>query len=164
MTIPYAPEAVPTAHVFELTEDQTTGPLSLGFEFEFFGVCYNWFDLSAGGFITFGIESRTLWPGSRPGHRFIPLNPNLNNFLALGWCNGFVPDQVRIAYDLRGSVGRRRMVISLAAEPSEASRGIVMGQLILRERTGMIEVHTARFADGESRIDERALRFTTTTC
>jgi hypothetical protein len=164
MTIQYAPEPVPTAHVLDLTEDQTTGPISLGFQFEFFGASYNWFDLSAGGFITFGIESRTLWPGSRPGHRFIPLNPDLNNFLALEWCHGCVPDDVRIAYELRGSVGRRRMVLSLAAEPSEGSGGVVMGQLILRERTGMIEVHTARYAPGASTIEERAVRFTTTSC
>jgi hypothetical protein len=39
-----------------------------------------------------------------------------------------------------------------------------MGQLILRERTGMIEVHTARYAPGESTIEERAVRFTTTSC
>jgi hypothetical protein len=164
MAIQYAPEAIATAEVLYLTEDQTTGPLSLGFQFEFFGVLYNWFDLSAGGFITFGIESRTLWPGSRPGHRFIPLSADLDNFLALGWCHDCVPDRVRVAYDLRGSVGRRRLVLSLAAEPAEGRRGVVMGQLILRERTGMIEVHTARYAPGDSRIDERAIRFTTTSC
>jgi hypothetical protein len=56
------------------------------------------------------------------------------------------------------------MVLSLAAEPSEGSGGVVMGQLILRERTGMIEVHTARYAPGESTIEERAVRFTTTSC
>jgi hypothetical protein len=164
MTIQYAPEPVPTAHVLDLTDDQTTGPLSLGFQFEFFGVGYNWFDLSAGGFVTFGVESRTLWPGSRPGHRFIPLKPDLNNFLAMEWCHGCVPDRVRVAYDLRGPVGRRRMVLSLAAAPIEGGRGVAMGQLILRERTGMIEVHTARYAPGESRIDERAIRITTTSC
>jgi hypothetical protein len=162
MTIQYAPEAAPNANVIDLTGDQTTGPLSLGFEFEFFGVRYAWFDLSADGFMTFGVESRALWPGSRPGRRFIPMNRDLNNFLALGWAQSRTTDRVRVAYELRGSEGRRRMVLSLSGLPVWGSRlGVSTGQLILRQRTGMIEVHTARYASGESIIDERAVRFTT---
>ena len=165
MTIQYAPEPAPTAHVVDMTEDQTTGPLSLGFQFEFFGVRYSWFDLSADGFVTFGIESRALWPGSRPGRRFIPMNRDLNNFLALGWAQSRTMGRVRVAYELRGSEGRRRMVLSLTGLPAPGAwLGVMTGQLILRERTGMIEVHTARYASGESNIDERAVRFTTTSC
>jgi hypothetical protein len=165
MTIQYAPEAAPTANLVDLRDDQTTGPLSLGFQFEFFGVSYSWFDLSAEGFLTFGLESRTLWPGSRPGRRFIPLSADLNNFLALGWCQGCMPDRVRITHEQRGPVGRRRMVVSLTGSPAQGSRReLVMGQLILRERTGMIDVHTARYLPGDARIDERAVRFTTTSC
>jgi hypothetical protein len=165
MTIQYAPEAAPTANMVDLSGDQTTGPLSLGFEFEFFGVRYSWFDLSAEGFLTFGLESRAFWPGSHPGRRFIPLNPDLNNFLALEWCQGCTPDRVRITHELRGPAGRRRMVLSLTGIPALGGwPGIMVGQLILRERTGMIEVHTARQASGGSKIDERAVRFTTTSC
>lgn len=164
MTIQYAPEAFPTANVVDLSEDQTTGPLSLGFQFEFFGARYSWFDLSAEGFVRFGIESRTLWPGSRPRRRFIPMNRDLNNFLALGWAQSRMIHRVRIAYELRGLEGRRRMVLSMTGVSPRDSRLGTMGQLILRERTGMIEVHSARCAPGESRIDERAVRFTTTAC
>jgi hypothetical protein len=165
MTIQYAPEAAPTANAVDLSDNQTTGPLSLGFEFEFFGARYSWFDLSAEGFVKFGIEARTLWPGSRPGRRFIPMNRDLNNFLALGWAQSRTIHRVRVTYELRGPEGRRRMVLSVTGVPPRASRlGLVIGQLILRERTGMVEVHTARYAPGESRIDERAVRFTTTHC
>ncbi len=165
MTIRYAPEATPTANAVDLIDDQTTGPLSLGFQFEFFGVSYGWFDLSAGGWVRFGIESPTLWPGSRPGRRFIPLSRDLNNFLALGWAQGHMMRRVRIAYEVRGPEGRRRMVLSMmgVGSPRASPQGVV-GQLILRERTGMIEVHTARYTLGESRIDERAIRFTTPSC
>ena len=165
MTIKYCPEAPPTANVLDLSHDQTTGPLSLGFQFEFFGVRYSWFDLSAEGFVKFGVESRALWPGSRPGRRFIPMNRDFNNFLGLGWVNSRTMNRVRIAHDLRGREGRRRMVVSfdsVQARPSQL--GIPTGQLILRERTGMIEVHTSRSAPGQSRLDERAIRFTTTSC
>jgi hypothetical protein len=165
MTIQYAPEAAPTANVVDLSDDQTTGPLSLGFQLEFYGTSYNWFDLSAEGFVKFGIESRTLWPGSRPGRRFIPMDRDLDNFLALGWAQSRTIHRVRVAYELRGPEGRHRMVLSMTGVPPRASRvGVVVGQLILRERTGMIEVHTARYASGGSGLDERAVRFTTTSC
>jgi hypothetical protein len=165
MTIQYSPEAEPTANVVDLSGDQTTGPLSLGFRFEFFGVRYSWFDLSAEGLIRFGVESRALWPGSRPGRRFIPMNHDFNNFLALGWGQSCGGDQVRIAHELRGPDGRRRMVLSFIRMPErDSDPGSAKGQLILRERTGMIEVHTARYTPGESKIDERAVRFTTTSC
>jgi hypothetical protein len=165
MMIQYAPETAPTDNVFDLIGDQTTGPLSLGFQFEFFGVRYCWFDLSAEGVVKFGVESRTLWPGSRPGRHFIPMSGDLDNFLALGWAQSRTIHRVRVAYELRGPEGRRRLVVSVTGMPPSASRlGAVVGQLILRERTGMIDVHTARYAPGESRIDERAVRFTTTSC
>ena len=164
MTIQYAPEAAPITNVVDLSGDQTIGPMSLGFQFEFFGVRYSWFDLSAEGFVRFGIESRSLWPGSRPGRRFIPMSRDLNNFLALGWAQSPVMHRVRIAYELRGAEARRRMVLSMNGVSARGGRLGVVGQLILRERTGMIEVHTARYAPGESRFDERAVRFTTTSC
>ena len=165
MTIQYAPEGTPTANIVDLSNDQTTGPLSLGFQFEFFGARYSWFDISAEGFVKFGVESRALWPGSRPGRRFIPMNRELDNFLALGWAQSRTIHRVRVAYELRGPEGRRRMVLSMTGVPPRPGRlGVVVGQLILRERTGMIEVHTARYAPGEARIDERAIRFTTTSC
>ena len=163
MTIQYAPEPVPTAHLIDLSDDQTTGPLSLGFEFEFFAVRYSWFDMSYDGFIMLGLESRAFWPGSRPGRRFIPLDPDVNNFLALGWSQGCTRNRVRIAYEIRGAAGRRRLVLSSTGLTARGGQvGALTGQLILRERTGMIEVHTARYEPGESRVDERAVRFTTT--
>jgi hypothetical protein len=57
------------------------------------------------------------------------------------------------------------MVLSFIRMPErDSGRASVEGQLILRERTGMIEVHTARYTPGASKIDERAVRFTTTSC
>ena len=163
MTIQYAPELAPSENQVDLNCDQTTGPRSLGFHFEFFGVRYSWFDLSFSGFMMFGVESPAFWPGSRPGRRFIPVNGDLNNFLSLGWAETCTTSRVRIAHELRGPGGRRRMVLSLTELPAQGSPGTVLtGQLILRERTGMIEVHTARYAPQGSGIEEHAVRFTTT--
>lgn len=165
MTIQYAPEPAATENGIDLGCDETTGPRSLGFQFEFFGVRYSWFDLSSSGFMMFGVESSAFWPGSRPGRRFIPMNRDLNNFLSLGWSQTCATNRVRIAYELRGSAGRRRMVLSLTGVPATGGPvSVVTGQLVLRERTGMIEVHTARYAPEACRIDQHAVRLTTTTC
>lgn len=165
MTIQYAPEPGPTENQIDLGCAGTTGPRSLGFQFEFFGVRYSWFDLSSDGFMMFGVESSAFWPGSRPGRRFIPMNRDLNNFLSLGWAQTCPTNRVRIAHELRGPTGRRRMVLSLTGVPPVGGPvNPVTGQLILRERTGMIEVHTARYAPEKSRIEEHAIRFTTTSC
>ena len=165
MAIRYSPEPAPTENQVELGWDQTTGPRSLGFQFEFFGAPYGWFDLSSTGFMMFGVESSAFWPGSRPGRRFIPMDRELNNFLSLGWAQTCVTNRVRIAHEVRGPAGRRRMVLSLTGLPTQGSPvTVVTGQLILRERTGMIEVHTARHIPEEATYDEHAVRFTTTSC
>jgi len=144
MPIQFAPEPDPTAHVVDLSEDQTTGPLPLGFEFEFFGVRYSWFDLSSDGFMTFG----THWSP------FIPLNDDLNNFIALGWTDVCPLSRRQVAYEVRGAAQRRRLVLSLSGAPASPKDGLgrMTAQLVLHERTGMIDIYTTR---------REAVRFTT---
>jgi hypothetical protein len=143
MSIRFAPEPEPTANIAELGEGQTTGPLPLGFEFEFFGVRYTWFDLSSDGFMTFGTQPR----------RFIPLSADLNNFIALGWTDGYTLSRKQVAYEVRGTARRRRLVLSCTLVPESLENGLeaMTAQLVLHERTGMIDVHTRR----------QAVRFTT---
>lgn len=162
MPIQFAPEPGPTKHVVDLGEDQTTGPLPLGFEFEFFGVQYTWFDLSSGGFMTFGTPSPS-GSGSDPRSRFIPLNADLNNFIALGWADGCPPGPRQVAYETRGVPHRRRLVLSFTGIPAspEAGLGPMAAQLVLHERTGMIDVHTTRQDPVANRVRQEAVRFTT---
>jgi hypothetical protein len=164
MSIRFAPEPVPTRNTIDLDEEQTTGPLPLNLEFEFFGVHYTWFDLSLNGFITFGTDSSRDCYNCPQGSRFIPLNEDLSNFMALGCIDALPPGKRRIAYEVRGTAGRRRLVLTFTAIPGTPvlhGQGMT-AQVVLYERTGMVDVHTRRW-DGEgSRIDETGLRFTTT--
>ena len=163
MSIQFAPEPDPTSNTVELNEEQTTGPLALNFEFEFFGVKYTWFDLSSDGFITFGTDSSPYCCNSAQRNRFIPLNEDLRNFVALGCVDVVPPGRRRIAYEVRGIGGRRRLVLSFTAipgTPGVPGRGM-SAQIILHERTGMIEVHTTRQDAGGSNINETAVRFNT---
>jgi hypothetical protein len=153
MPIQFAPEPGPTAHVVDLGEDQTTGPLPLGFQFDFFGVRYSWFDLSSDGFMTFG----THWSP------FIPLNDDLNNFLALGWTDVCPLGRRHVAYEVRGAAQRRRLVLSLSGVPASPKDGSgrMTAQLVLHERTGMIDVYGTRRDPGAHTVNQEAVRFTT---
>jgi hypothetical protein len=138
--IPFAPEAEPTAHRLQLEDDQVSGPLPIGFEFEFFGQRYTEFRLSSNGFITFDDNENT---GCCSGG-IIPSDDGLNNLIALAWTDLYAPGGGRIAYEVRGSGNKRRLVISFAGVPWFPETGVprVTSQLILYEHKGTIEIHT----------------------
>ena len=125
MPIQFAPEPDPTAHLVDLGEGQTTGPLPLGFEFELFGVRYTWFDLTSDGFLTFGTYSFPCRPGYDPRSRFIPLNADLNNFIALGWADVCPLGRRHVAYEMRGAAPRRRLVLSFTPIPRSPGNGLL---------------------------------------
>lgn len=138
--IPFAPEADPSANPVTLGDDQTTGPRPIGFEFEFFGVRYTQFNLSSNGFITFEGDS----PSGCCSGGVIPSDDGLNNLIALAWTDLYPPGGGQIAYELRGTAPRRRLVISFVGIPwcCEVGSSRLTSQLILHERKGVIEIHT----------------------
>jgi hypothetical protein len=156
MCIRFAPEPEPEAEVLHLEDDQPTVSLPLGFEFEFFGARYARFDLSSDGLMTFRTE--------RPTRPFgFPQSDDYSS-IALGWSDLFPLRGRRLAYEVRGATTRRRLVLSLTGAPHSHRLGIsrLAAQLILYERTGMIDVHTRRDDAAGRSIDREALRFTTT--
>jgi hypothetical protein len=156
MAIPFAPEPEPVAEVLHLDDDQPTGSLPLGFEFEFFGARYASFDLSSDGLMTFRTERPPRTSGSYRSDGY--------SSIALGWSDLFPLRGRRLAYEVRGDTSRRRLVLSLTGAPHSHGLGIsrLAAQLILYERTGMIDVHTRRVDAAGRSIDREALRFTTT--
>lgn len=116
-----APEPDATANAMVLGEHETTGFLPVGFEFERFGAHYDRFDLSSDGFIRFGRKSQQ---GGADG--CLLLGADGRSRLGAG----------RVAYEVRGSAPRRRLVVSFAE--LEVARARL--QLIVYERTGIVEV------------------------
>ena len=162
-SIQFAPEPDPTANVVGLSEGQTTGPLPLGFEFEVFGVRYTRLELSSDGFVTFGAAPSPEGSAGHPGSRFIPLNSALDNFIALGWTDGYLSGPSQVAHEVRGDFNRRRLVLSITPVPPYHGDmpGTAAVQLVLHERTGMIDVHTTRLEPVARRVNREAVRFTT---
>jgi hypothetical protein len=163
MSIQFAPEPDPAGQVVDLGEDETTGPLPLGFEFELFGVRYSWFDLSADGFMTFGTHSVGCRSDGDQRGRFIPLDANLNNFIALEWGDVCPLSRGQVGYEVRGAPPRRRLVLSFVPVPASSGDdlGTMTAQVVLHERTGMIDLHTRRHDPVARRINREAVRFTT---
>ena len=163
MSIPFAPEPEPVGEVLQLGDDQPTGSLPLGFEFEFFGARYACFDLSSDGFMRFRAATLVRSSGAYRHNRVTSVGTDLYSAIALGWSDLYPLRRRRLAYEVRGDTCRRRLVLSLTGAPSSFERDVrrLMAQLILYERTGMIDVHTrCDDATGQS-LNREALRFTT---
>lgn len=116
-----APEPAATANPMTLSEHETTGPLPVGFEFERCGVQYDRFDLSTDGFVRFGSEA---YRGA--GESCLALETGGCGTLGRG----------RLAYEVRGSAPRRRLVVSFAGQ---GAPGATL-QLVVYERTGIVGV------------------------
>jgi hypothetical protein len=116
-----APEPEATANTIVLGEHETTGLLPVGFEFERFGARFDHFDLSTDGFIRFGGHPRR---GGVDGSFLV--GGNGRNRLGGG----------RVAYEVRGSAPRRRLVVSFV----ERAGPRATLQLVVYERTGIVEV------------------------
>ena len=67
--------------IASLDDDETVGPLSLGFSFNYFGVDYNEFYINSNGFITF--QPTTFYGTSFPTQ--MPHSGFFNNFIAGYW-------------------------------------------------------------------------------
>jgi hypothetical protein len=115
-----APEPDATANAVLLGEHETTGLLPVGFEFERFGVRYEHFDLSTDGFVCFGGPCLGGIEGC------LRLDAEGPNRLGGG----------RLAYEVRGSAPRRRLVLSFTRQ---GARRTTL-QLVVYERTGIVEV------------------------
>gem|GEM_PF-3068322 len=163
MSIKFAPEPQPSANTLELDERQTTGPLAIGFEFELFGVCYTRFELSSNGFIAFGTDSSPCCRHFSQPLSFRPVNEDLRKFIGRWYIDAFPPVPLRIAYEVRGNAQRRRLVLSFTTIPgaAEVEKRTLTAQLILHERTGMIESHVTRQDVRDGRISEAGVRYTT---
>jgi hypothetical protein len=137
--IPFAPEPGPFANVLGLGDDETTGPLPIGFEFTFFGNQYTQFFLSSNGFMGFDPDI----PNGCCDGGVIPSDDGLNNLIALAWTDLFLPAGGEIAYETRGTAPNRRLIVSYTNVPLFGESATVTTQVILYEKKDVIEIHTA---------------------
>ena len=123
-----------------LSDDQVSGALPLGFNFDFYGNTYNQFYISSNGFITFDPTSNN---GCCSG-QLLPNASNPNDLIAAAWTDLFPPGGGTITYNTTGVSPNRRTAISYNNMPFfPNSIPEVNTQIILYEATNIIEIHTA---------------------
>jgi PKD repeat protein len=163
-SIPFAAEVGPFlppegfGHGFPGADDLTWGGangLPIGFSFTFFGQSFDRFWIASNGAVLFQKDPRM--DGACCGG-FIPLNdpPNpaapgsgpKNNLVALAWSD-LKPLPGQVTWTTRGEAPNRRLIVDFNQVPYFVSRTAtapspfrVTTQLILYERTNVIEIHT----------------------
>lgn len=140
-SIGFAPDATPTGtHPNLESDDGTTGPIPIGFDFEFFGTTYSQVNISSNGFIGFDAAMSDGCCEGRP----IPRADFVNNVIAAVWSD-LTPDAAgRVWYGVSGAAPNRRFVVhfenvSFFAPPAA---GRINVQIKLFERTNVIEIHS----------------------
>jgi|GEM_PF-3113076 len=121
--------------------DELSDPLNIGFNFSFFGTTYSQFLISSNGFITFD-------PGAGSGSipQLLPNDDNPNALIAAAW-GTLDLDYVFITYETIGTAPYRSLHVHFYLEhfndpPSCADGYVLDAQIILRETSNIIEIHS----------------------
>ncbi|HSF88131.1 MAG TPA: right-handed parallel beta-helix repeat-containing protein, partial [Saprospiraceae bacterium] len=131
-----------------LLPDEISGPLDIGFDFNFFGNTYADFAISSNGFISFQVGGES---GTSP--QTIPDPADPNDLIALGW-GALLPDYIYITYETMGTAPYRTLHVNFFIEDYDeplpcASGYVLSGQIILYETTNIIELHTDYWDGGD---------------
>jgi hypothetical protein len=146
VSIPYAPEPGPFANSITLGDDEMSGILPIGFDFEYFGNTYNGFRISSNGFITFDLTESSSFLLAES----LPSNDMPNNFIAFAATDLYPPGGGTITYEILGTAPNRKLIVNVenmdfcctVGEPK------VTTQAILYEGSNIIEIHTLSLPSG----------------
>lgn len=144
--IPFAPEFA-GGTVIALADDALSAPIPIGFSFRFFETTHTSLLISSNGFVTFATASTSAGCCFGPP---IPAPDVVNDVIAYGWTDLYPPSGGSITYETRGVAPNRRFVVTVTDQPWYREQTVprVTAQIILREGTDSIEIHTTRLGTG----------------
>jgi hypothetical protein len=136
-SITYAPLAT-TGTSISLGDDQVSGAIPIGFNFNFFCNTYTNAYISSNGFITFNATSGS---GCCSGQA-IPNASDPNDLIALAWDDLYPPGAGSITYYTTGVAPNRQFVVNYNGIPLCCGAvPAVTGQIILFETSNRAEIH-----------------------
>ncbi|MGG7034473.1 MAG: T9SS type A sorting domain-containing protein [Flavobacterium sp.] len=141
--INYALEGAVGTNV-DLTNNQVSTALPIGFNFNFYGNLYNHFYISSNGFISFdpavtnGCCYREIMPETNDG---------INNLIAAVWSHLDPSAGGSITYTTTGVAPNRILVVSFNEIKYYESTDSVFAQILLYEGSNKIEIHTRNAED-----------------
>ncbi len=137
----FAPASIVGTTV-NLSDDQVSNALPLGFDFTFFGEEYQNFYISSNGFITFTAGQNS---GCCTGQS-IPDTGGIDNFIAFAWEDVNPASGGTIRYETTGTAPNRVLVMEFDNVPYFGSTDTVSSQVHLYEGSNRIEIHSLSIA------------------
>jgi hypothetical protein len=141
VSVPFAPEAAPTANLGPTNDFSVLPNAPIGFTFNFFGNSYTTINISSSGLVQFGnpqTKDGCCWGW------FIAKNDQINNVIAVGW-SAWTASAVSkpIRYETRGTAPNRRFVLQYNNIPEDGGGGRLTAQLILYEHSNDIVLYSS---------------------
>ncbi|MEZ4686441.1 MAG: hypothetical protein R3B47_10365 [Bacteroidia bacterium] len=145
-SIPHAPLASGGTSLL-LGDDQVTGAIPLGFNFEFFCLNYSSVYISSNGWMSFTPPVSSSLTGTTLPSLFTP-----NNLIAFAWDDLDPSVGGSITYGTTGAAPNRRFVMTFSQVPHccSSSNPRVSVQVVLHETTGIIDIHNISVNSGGS--------------
>lgn len=139
--IPYAPYNFSSGTIINLVDDGITGSLPIGFPFCFFGNNYTNFFISANGWISFTQPNTFQQYNTDPSAFPSTSNAVPKNAVAL-WDDWSPPSGGTVNYYTTGTMPNRKLVVNWNnVRHYVCSTEVYRGQIVLYERSNMIEFH-----------------------
>jgi hypothetical protein len=138
-SIAFAPEAG-SGTVVTLSDDQLSGALPVGFDFNFYCNTYSNFHISSNGFISFDAGAGS---GCCSG-QLLPNASAPNNVIAAVWTDLYPPGIGSVEYFTVGTAPNRKLIVNWNDVPYCCNTtSTVKTQIVLHETSNNIDVHTS---------------------
>lgn len=127
-----------TGTSFNLSDEQVSGALPIGFTFDFYHTDYTSFYVSANGFLTF----------TAPGNAYccagqsIPSVGGLDNYIAFAWGDLNPGAGGTLRYATTGTAPNRILVLEFSGVPFYGTSNLVTSQVHLFEGESRVEIHS----------------------
>ena len=132
-----------------LSDDAMSGPIPLGFSFQFYCNNYTDVDVSSNGFLTFILNTGNSACCSGVS---IPTAASPNNYIALFWNDLYPPGAGFMTYTTVGTAPNRQFILTYSMVPHCCTAGPPdnSGQIVLYETTNVIELYTGNVTNDGS--------------
>lgn len=138
-SIPFTP-VLGSGMAVSLGDEEVSGSLPIGFDFEFYCNTYNEFRISSNGFITFNAVDTTAY-GCCAG-QVLPNSLRPNDLIALCWEDLSPNTGGTIEYFTTGVAPNRQLVVNFINVPRFGGGITVTVQAVLHEGTNWIDINT----------------------
>lgn len=138
----FAPIDISGGTAVNLSDDQVSNALPIGFTFNFYSQDYSNFYISSNGFMTF---SGSTDDGCCSGG-LLPAVDDVNNIIAMAWEDVNPSSGGTIRYQTVGTSPNRKLIMEFDNVPFYGGSGSITSQIHLFETSNRIEIHSTNIS------------------